>query len=665
MSTPTPRLTLYRQWLRTQHGLAFDDYDALWRWSVADLPAFWRSIWQYFDVESPTPYRTELVAPVMPGAVWFPGAQVNLARHVFRHADAAHAAGHPALVFQNERMAQPVDVSWPELRRQVAALAVALQRMGVKPGDRVCAYIPNTPHATAAFLACASLGAVWSVCSPDMGPVAVLDRFRQIEPRVLIAVDGQHHGGMAHDRRAVVHEVLAALPSVEHVVLLADLDPAASAADFAAPGRQAHDFATLVAADGAEAVFEPAWLPFDHPLWIVYSSGTTGLPKPIVHGQGGVLLEFLKSGLHNDLGPSVETGDRMHWYSSTGWIMWNFQFAALLAGATTCLYDGSPAGETTTHDWSTLWRFAAASRATLFGAGAAFYASCLKAGVQPMQRADLSHLRAVGSTGSPLSDEAYQWIWDQLPQVDGQPIWINIISGGTDLAGAFIGGNRELPLVKGEMQCRCLGAAVEAWSEDGRPLVDEVGELICTRPMPSMPLYFWGDADGARYRESYFDMFPGAWRHGDWIRLRPSGGSIIYGRSDATINRHGIRMGTAELYRAVEALPEVLDSLVVDLEYLGRPSWMPLFVVLRDGLVLDAALERRLRDVIKAALSARHVPNDIFQVQAVPRTLSGKKMELPVKKLLMGADPALVLNRDAMANAACVDWYVDFARSRA
>lgn len=662
MPQPLPRLTLYRRWLHTQHGLQFDDYEALWRWSVTDLRGFWRSIWQYFDVESPTPPGTELVAPVMPGAVWFPGTQVNFSRHLLRHADAAHAAGQPALVFQDERMAAPQALSWPELRRRVGAFAASLDRLGVRPGDRVCAYVPYTPDAAVAFLACASLGAVWSVCSPDMGPVAVLDRFRQIAPKVLIAVDGQHYGGTAHDRRAVVREVVQGLPSVEHLVWLPALQPGAPApADLAAPTRRLHDFAALTA---GEAAFPPAWLPFDHPLWIVYSSGTTGLPKPIVHGHGGVLLEFLKAGLHNDAAPSAETGDRFFWYSSTGWIMWNAQFSALLAGTTVCLYDGNPAGPSRTPDWGTLWRFAAAAGVTLFGAGAAFYASCLKAGVEPQREGDLSRVRAIGSTGSPLSDDAYRWIWDRLPRVDGEPVWINAISGGTDLAGAFVGCNRELPQVQGEMQCRCLGAAVEAWSDDGRPLVDEVGELVCTQPMPSMPLYLWGDTDGRRLHESYFDMFPGRWRHGDWIRITPRGGAVIYGRSDATINRHGIRMGTAELYRAVEAQPEVLDSLVVDLEYLGRPSWMPLFVVLREGLVLDDGLQRRLREAIRQALSARHVPDDIHQVPAVPRTLSGKKMELPVKKLLMGADPARVLNRDAMANADSVDWFVDFAARR-
>jgi acetoacetyl-CoA synthetase len=547
--------------------------------------------------------------------------------------------------------------------------------MGVVPGDRVCAYLPNTPHTIVAFLACASVGAIWSVCSPDMGPVAVLDRFRQIAPRVLIVVDGQVYGGLSHDRRPVVHELLAALPSVQHLVLLADVDASARPDEFAAPGRRVHDFEALTQGDHG---FEATWLPFDHPLWVVYSSGTTGLPKPIVHGHGGILLEGLKGGLHNDIGSTVERGDRFHWYSSTGWIMWNAQLAALLTGCTICIYDGNPGGRVGAPDWGTLWRFVAAAGATFFGAGAAFFASCLKAGVEPMQQADLSRLRAIGSTGSPLSDECYDWIWQQCPRVDGREIWLNPISGGTDFAGAFVAGNRELPVVKGEMQCRCLGAAVEAWNEQGQALVDEVGELVCVQPMPSMPLYFWGDtgtqgADGRvgqRYIDSYFDMFPGIWRHGDWIRivLHPesgSSGAIIYGRSDATINRHGIRMGTAELYRAVEVQPEVLDSLVVDLEYLGRDSYMPLFVVLREGLVLDAALDKRLREAIKTGLSARHVPNEIFQVSAIPRTLSGKKMELPVKKLLMGADPAQVLNRDAMANADCVAWFVDFARRRA
>ena len=682
MTLPEPQITRYTRWLARQRGLHFDatttdGYDALWRWSVGDLRAFWGSVWDYFDVQSPTPFDTVLVDEVMPGARWFPGAQVNYAQQVFRHADVAHAAGHPAIVFQNERLRERAElqqISWPDLRRQVASLAAHLKRLGVQPGDRVGAILPNLPQTAVAFLAVASVGAIWSVCSPDMGPVAVLDRFVQIEPVLLIGCDGYVHGGVEYDRLPVLQGLLDSLPSLRDVVLLRCLNPAADAARLAGPRRQVHDFDALTA---DAATLAPTWLPFDHPLWVVYSSGTTGLPKPIVHGHGGVMLEALKAfSLHNNLGPSADTGDRYHWYSSTGWIMWNSQMAGLLSGTTICIYDGNPSGRIGQADWSTLWRFAADAGVTFFGAGAAFYASCLKAGVAPAGAADLSRLRALGSTGSPLAIDCYRWVYENLPKVDGRDIWLAPMSGGTDFAGAFVAGLPTLPVIEGEMQCRCLGATVEAWSEPdasgrGRALVDEVGELVCTKPMPSMPLYFWNDPDNRRYHDSYFDMYPGGngipavWRHGDWIRITPRGGAIIYGRSDATINRHGIRMGTAELYRAVEALPEVLDSLVVDLEYLGRDSYMPLFVVLRDGLMLDDTLVKRLRESIKTALSARHVPNDIFQVNAIPRTLSGKKMELPVKKLLMGSAPEQVFKLDAMANADCVAWFVAFAARRA
>ena len=677
-SLPIPRIALYQDWLARECALRFHDYEAMWSWSVTELDAFWASIRDFFGVESPTPATAVLADDRMPGAVWFPGAQASFAHQVLRHADAAHAAGHPAIVFQRERMAEPVETRWPELRRQVGSLAQAMRAAGVRRGDRVAAWLPNTPHAIVAFLASASLGAIWSICSPDMGPVAVLDRFRQIEPTWLFAVDGQTWGGTPHDRRGVLREILAGLPGLRHLAFVADLDPAADAGGFARDGLALHEWPVLIGGAGVDDAshFEPEWLPFDHPLWIVYSSGTTGLPKAIVHGHGGIVLESLKGGLHNDVGPSVETGDRFFWFSSTGWIMWNAALAALLGGTTLCLYDGSPAG-IGGRDWGTLWRFVAASGATFFGAGAAFHVSCMKEGIDPQREAEraapgrgLVALRAVGSTGSPLPEDAYHWLWDKLPRPGGQPMWIACISGGTDFAGAFVGGQRLLPQVEGQMQCRCLGAAVQAFDEQGRPVLDEVGELVCTRPMPSMPLYLWGDADGRRYRDSYFDTYPGVWRHGDWIRLvaHPESGSvgaIIYGRSDATINRHGVRMGTAELYRAVEALPEVLDSLVVDLEYLGRPSWMPLFVVLREGFTLDDALTSRIRSAVRAALSPRHVPDEIFQVTAIPRTLSGKKMELPVKKLLMGADAGKVMNRDAMANAGSVDWFVELARRRA
>ena len=669
------QITRFTDWLARERGLQFDatdtsGYDALWRWSVTDLRAFWGAVWDYFGLQSPTPYTSVLEAEVMPGARWFEGAQVNYAQHLFSHADAAHAAGHPAIVFQNEAMrtrGELQEIAWPELRRQVASLAGELAALGVQRGDRVGAFLPNIPQTVIAFLACASLGAIWSVCSPDMGPVAVLDRFRQIEPKVLIACDGYAYGGVAHDRMAVLRGLLDELPSVRDVILLRYQNGAVDASVLAAPQRALHDFTVCTSRD---VRFAPAWLPFDHPLWVVYSSGTTGLPKPIVHGHGGVMIEALKAGaLHNDVGPSALGGDRYHWYSATGWIMWNAQVGALLGGTTICIYDGNPGGPalglSKAPDLTTLWRFAADAGVTFFGAGAAFYASCLKAGIEPAKVADLSKLRAIGSTGSPLAVDAYEWIWAQMPQVDGKPIWLTPISGGTDFAGAFVAGLPTLPVVSGEMQCRCLGAAVEAWNDAGQPLVDEVGELVCTKPMPSMPLHFWNDEGNARYLSSYFDMYPGIWRHGDWIRITPRGGAIIYGRSDATINRHGIRMGTSELYRAVEALPEVLDSLVVDLEYLGRESYMPLFVVLREGLVLDDALGKRLKASIKTALSARHVPNGIFQVAAVPRTLSGKKMELPVKKLLMGTPADQVFKLDAMANADCVAWFSAFAARRA
>jgi acetoacetyl-CoA synthetase len=553
--------------------------------------------------------------------------------------------------------------------------------MGVQRGDRVAAYMPNIPETIVACLACVSIGAVWSVCAPDMGTPAVLDRFKQITPKVLIAVDGVHYAGKALDRGATVSELCEGLPSVAHLLLL---QTAATPSNAIKTRAQHVDFMRATAQNGLEAEsFEPDSLPFDHPLWIVYSSGTTGLPKPIVHGHGGIVLTLLAlKCLGNDIGCSYapnSLGERFHWYSSTGWVMWNAQMAGLATGTTICLYDGSPSGSKEAPDWTVLWRFVARHRCTFFGAGAAYWTNCMKAGVSAaaLQAAghELRQVRALGSTGSPLPEDVQRWGATQFKALHAEQgwevFWCNI-SGGTDFCGAFIGSHRELPQVPGQMQCRLLGCAVEAWNEAGQGVIGEVGELVCTRPIPSMPLYFWNDDGDARYLSSYFDMYSMTnaqgekrlvWRHGDWLKIGRDGGCIIYGRSDATINRAGLRMGTSEIYAAVEALPEVLDSMVVDLEYLGQDSFMPLFVVLRPGLSLDAALKEKIHVAIRQQLSPRFIPNETLQVEAIPRTLSGKKQELPIKKLMLGQPLEKVVNKDAMANPDCMDWYVRYALS--
>ena len=682
-----PQIRLYQNWLRDERGLSFATYNDLWRWSVTELDAFWQSIWDYFDFQSPTPHTAVLANNVMPGAKWFPGAQTNYAHQVLRHVQPAHAAGFSAVISHNEKGLRR-ELSWPELRRQVAAMALHLQAQGVQPGDRVAAYMPNIPEAMVAFLATASVGGVWSICAPDMGTHAVLDRFKQIEPKVLIAVDGVSYGGRDFDRMGVVQELRDALSSVQHVILhenLGTLDLAHGdvGASVQMSGITARDDAQVQA-------FEPLWLPFDQPLWIVYSSGTTGLPKPIVHGHGGTVIVALANKiLHNDIGCSYQAnswGERFHWYSSTGWVMWNAQVAGLLNGVTCVIYDGNPGGSKDQPDWGILWRMAAQEKVSFFGAGAAYFANCQKAGVDISRCGDLSRVRALGTTGSPLSPETQSWGTAQFKAM-GTDIWWCNISGGTDFAGAFVGGHRELPQEPGVMQCRELGCAVEAWNEAGEPVLGEVGELVCTQPIPSMPLFFWGDQNNARYLSSYFEMYPaghgrqpgggdgpvgmgGVWRHGDWLRIgggdpasKGQGeGCVIFGRSDATINRYGLRMGTSELYSAVEALPEVMDSMVVDLEYLGKESYMPLFVVLRPGTTLDEALKAKLNNAIKVALSPRFIPNEIFQVAEIPRTLSGKKQELPIKKLMLGQPLEKVVNKDAMANPGCLDWYVNLAQ---
>lgn len=621
------------RWLDTERGLKFADYAALWDWSVTDIDAFWGAIWDFFDVKGTRP-DVFLAKRQMPGAEWGPGAQLNYATQILRHCDAT--PNDVALIVQSETFGDST-MTWAELRAQVASVASHLQSMGVTKGDRVVAILPNTETALIAFLATVSLGAIWSLCAPDMGHVAILDRFKQIKPKVLIAQDGYVHAGKMIDRSAVVDEIIAGLPSLTNVVMHPVCHPL----------HHGHtEWATLT---GTEAAFTPLDVPFEHPLWIVYSSGTTGDPKPIVHGHGGIVLEANKQSLHQDLTSS----DTFCWMTSSGWIMWNLQWYGLVQGATVAIYDGAVDHP----DLLAVWRFVAKNRVSIFGSGAAFYDGCRKAEITP-RTLDLTALKCIGSTGSPLSPASYDWIYRDVKS----DIWLAPMSGGTDLAGAFVLGNPMMPVRAGEMQCRALGNATRAFDDAGIEVFDQVGELVSTEPLPSMPLYFWGDDGGSRFHDAYFDTYPGVWRHGDWIEITNAGGSVIYGRSDATINRKGLRLGSAEIYQAVEGVPGVTDSLVIDLEYLGRESFMPLFVVVLDGLT--DALKDQINAAIRASVSPRFVPNEIIEVADIPRTLSGKKLEVPVKKLLLGEDPGRVVNRDSMANPGSFDTFIAYAKGR-
>ncbi|MBK6412712.1 acetoacetate--CoA ligase [Sphingopyxis sp.] len=658
VSGPIPQIRLFTDWLDANRNLQFGDYEELWAWSVAELEAFWQSVWDYFELQSPTPFDSVLGQKTMPGARWFAGAEVNYAQQVFRHVDLAEAAGQPAIVAENER-GETAELSWPELRRQSASLALELRRHGIGRGDRVAAYLPNIPAAVVGLLACASLGAIWTLCSPDMGTNAVLDRLRQTEPKALIAVDGVFYAGKAMDRSVAVAEIRRQLPSIEAFFILVsgfgDTDVPGAVAFGEAIGRD----------DAAVDAFEPEWLAFDHPLWILYSSGTTGLPKPIVHGHGGIILATCAGQHHFDLGASYSPnnfGDRFHWYSATGWVMWNVQVGGLLSGTTICLFDGSPSGPKTDPDWSRLWAFAARNRVTWFGAGAAFFTSCEKAGVDLAQIGNLEKIRALGSTGSPLPPDVQRWGTAQFAALGRPDIWWCNVSGGTEIAAAFMAGNPELADTPGRLQCRHLGAAIEAWDEQGRPVIGEVGELVCTRPFPSMPLYFWGDDDGSRYQESYFADWPGIWRHGDWLTIGVDGSCTISGRSDATINRHGLRMGTAEIYSAVERLPGVADSMMIDVEGETGDSVLLLFVVAAEGHRVDASMEAAVASAIRGSLSPRFVPDRLIAAPGIPYTLSGKKQELPIKRLYAGWPAAKVINADAIATPEVLPWYIEQAR---
>ncbi|MGE4338392.1 MAG: acetoacetate--CoA ligase [Pigmentiphaga sp.] len=635
------RLAAFVRWLEPRQQREFPDYASLWQWSVDEIDTFWGEIWQFFDIQADGQPEPVLASRTMPGAQWFPNARLNYAEHVFRMA----AADRPAVLARAE--GGPVrELRWDELERQVGALAASLRGMGVEAGDRVVSFMPNVPETLVAFLACASLGAVWSSCSPDMGVSVVVDRFQQIEPKVMFVVDGYRYNGKPFDRRDVVAQLLQALPTLRHIVHVPGPDAPAEAPNW--PGYRT--WADAIATP-APLAFER--LPFDHPLWVVYSSGTTGVPKAMVHGHGGIVLTHLKT---NQLQHDVRPGDRFLFLGSTGWIVWNLMVGSLLSGATVVFSDGNPAAPDPLH----LWRFIQEYRVTHFGCGAAYLTQSLKDNLRPSSVGDFAALRSINSTGSPLPVDAYEWVYRNVKA----DLWLASISGGTDIASGFVACAPNLPVNAGELQCRELGVAAHAFNEAGESVIDEVGELVITQPMPSMPLYFWGDAGNQRYLDSYFQEFPGLWRHGDWIQITPRGTAIIYGRSDTTINRYGIRMGTAEIYRVVEELPEVRDSLVVDLEYLGKPSFMPLFVVLAEGITLTDDLKARIKNQIKTQASARHVPNEVYQVAEIPRTLTGKKMELPVRKILLGSDPAKVASPDAMGNPGSIDYFVAFHAQR-
>ena len=634
-------MTRYMRWLAAERGRAFDDYQSLWKWSVDELEEFWASIWDFFEVRASTPYSRVLADRAMPGATWFGGAELNFAEHVFRDKPPDRVA-----VVHASELRELGELRWGELRDQVARTAAGLRALGVERGDRVVAYMPNVPETLIAFLATASLGAVWSSCSPDFGAASVVDRFAQIEPKVLFCVDGYRYSGKDFDRIDAVAGLQREMPTLERTVVVPYLSPDPDLS----PLASAIPWDELLATDeAADLAFEQ--VPADHPLWVLYSSGTTGLPKAIVQGHAGILLEHLKKlNLHVD----AQEGDRVFWFTTTGWMMWNFLVGALLTPASIVLYEGNPGHP----DLGVLWDLAERAEITCFGTSASYIAACMKGGIEPGAGRDLGRLRSIGSTGSPLSPEGFDWVYDHL----GRDTWLFSTSGGTDVCTAFVGGVPLLPVYRGELQGRSLGASVQAFDEGGNPVIDQVGELVITEPMPSMPLFLWGDEDGSRYRSSYFERYPGVWCHGDWIEITSRGTAVIYGRSDSTINRQGVRMGTSEIYRAVQGLEDVIDALVVDVPRPGTEGWMALFVVLAPGTTLDDQLEADIKRRIRDQCSPRHVPNEVFQVAEVPRTLSGKVLEVPVKRILMGTPPEQAASRESLANPQALDPFVTMAR---
>ncbi|WP_404457347.1 acetoacetate--CoA ligase [Oceanobacillus kapialis] len=637
-------VTAYMNWLRTEKKLNFQDYHSLWKWSTDEIESFWESLWDYFQIKSSIPYKSILSSRNMPGAKWFTGAAINYTEHIFNQRD------KEAIAIIHASETRPTSsITWGELEQDTRAFQQTLKKSGVKKGDRIVAYVPNIYEAVVAFLATASLGAIWSSASPDFGTESVMDRFQQIEPKVMITVDGYNYNGKEFSRLDVVKGIQEALPTLETTIAI----PYLSKTNDISTLKNCITWAEATTLD-EDTPFTFEQVEFNDPLWILFSSGTTGKPKPIVQSQGGILLEHLKAmTFHMD----VSEEDRFFWYTTTGWMMWNFLVGGLLVGSTIVLYDGSPAYP----DKRQLWKFAEETKLTVFGTSASFLTSCMKDNMQPGTEFDLKHIKNISSTGSPLPPEGFLWCYENVKK----DLWISSVSGGTDVCTAFILGTPILPVYAGELQCRGLGARIDCFNEQEEPLIEEVGELVLTAPFPSMPVFFWNDVNNSRLIDSYFDVFPGIWCHGDYLKITNRHTCVIYGRSDATINRGGIRIGTSEIYRAVDHIEEVTDSLIVDIPLDNGESSTPLFVVMRDGVELTEEIQQKIKKQIRSHCSPRHTPTAIYQVPDLPKTLNGKKLEIPVKKILMGKPVDQVVNKGSLSNKASLDYFIRFSKEQA